>query len=133
MQVIEVVAAVISRGDGRILACRRGPGRAAAGLWEFPGGKVERGEDQKDALAREIREELQAGLLVGDLLTRNTTRVDDIQVDLACYRAVFSGDAPRESSDHDQMRWCSPAELCQLDWALPDVPAVELLTDQSRP
>lgn len=134
MQVIEVVAAVICRRNGQILACRRAPGRASAGLWEFPGGKVERGEDPRAALVREIHEELRADLRVGDLLTRSTTRVDDVQIDLACYRAGFDSDEPRDSTDHDVLRWISPSELHDLDWALPDLPAVQvLMQDQSRP
>ena len=57
MRRITVVGAVIVR-DGHILAARRGPKMSLAGLWEFPGGKVEPGEDPREALAREIREEL---------------------------------------------------------------------------
>lgn len=129
MQVIEVVAAVISRADSQILACRRAPGRASAGLWEFPGGKVEEGEDPRQALGREIREELGARLLIGDLLLRCTTRVDNVMVDLACYSAHFNGRESRQSTDHDEIRWLFRSELHELDWALPDLPAVQLLTN----
>lgn len=53
-----VVAAALVDVDGRVLVCRRPPGRHLAGLWEFPGGKVERGEAPEEALVRELREEL---------------------------------------------------------------------------
>ena len=53
-----MVAAVISDDEGRVLACRRAPHKSLAGLWEFPGGKVEQGESTHDALCRELREEI---------------------------------------------------------------------------
>ncbi|ROS72173.1 8-oxo-dGTP diphosphatase [Curtobacterium sp. PhB130] len=129
MQVIEVVAAVITRDDGEILACRRAPGRASAGLWEFPGGKVERGEHPRDALAREIREELQTEARIGGLVTRESTRVDSLLIDLACYRARIDSAGSLRSTDHDELRWVAASELVRLDWALPDLPAVRVLTD----
>lgn len=134
MQVVEVVAAVITRQNGEILACRRAAGRPSAGLWEFPGGKVERGEDPREALVREIREELGAKIAIGELVVRNTTEVNGVRIDLACYRSALDGDGPAESTDHDRMRWLSPADLHQLEWALPDLPAVRVVAAaQSRP
>ena len=72
---LEVVAAVIVE-DGRVLACRRSPLKDSAGLWEFPGGKVEEGESAQASLAREIREELGVDIEVGELLDRSVTVVD---------------------------------------------------------
>lgn len=69
---ITVVGAIFSRGE-EILACRRAPHKAAAGKWEFPGGKVEDGEQPQAALARELHEELGISAEVGDLLVRETT------------------------------------------------------------
>ena len=66
MQTIEVVAAIILK-DGKVLATQRGYGQWK-GWWEFPGGKIELGEGPREALAREIREELDASVEVGDLL-----------------------------------------------------------------
>src|SRR4051812_34973164 len=57
-EVIEVAAAVIQRGDGSFLLAQRPPGKVYAGYWEFPGGKIEPGEDGAQALARELHEEL---------------------------------------------------------------------------
>jgi len=131
---IEVVAAVAVRGDGTILACRRAAGRASAGLWEFPGGKVEHGESASDALEREIREELGVEGVVGDLVTRDVTLVGGVMIDLACYRMSFTTAEPSGSTDHDALRWVTPAELSTLNWAPPDLPAVSLLRgDQPRP
>lgn len=73
---LEVVAAVFTRGN-EVLACRRAPGRSAAGKWEFPGGKID--DDDNDspvaALVREIREELGLSITVGQLIDRSVARV----------------------------------------------------------
>ncbi|WP_158863108.1 (deoxy)nucleoside triphosphate pyrophosphohydrolase [Leifsonia sp. AG29] len=122
MNPIRVVAAVIS-DSGRVLACRRAPGKDAAGRWEFPGGKVEARESDEQALAREIREELGIEIAVGSLLDRSVTG----RIELACYRASLAGVRPSRSTDHDDLRWVAPAELGELDWADPDRPAVEAL------
>jgi 8-oxo-dGTP diphosphatase len=127
---VRVVAAVLAH-DGRILACRRAPGRAAAGKWEFPGGKVDANESPEDALGREIQEELGITVRVGPLLHRASTTVGATVIDLSCYRTTPTGDLPRESTDHDELRWLDPAELRTLDWAAPDIPAVEFLISEA--
>ncbi|RDV44147.1 DNA mismatch repair protein MutT [Leifsonia sp. ku-ls] len=128
VQPLLVVAAVV-RDGGRVLACRRAAGRDAAGRWEFPGGKVEPGEDPAAALVREIREELGIGIHVGALLDRSVTpRADGPAIDLACYDCTLAGPAPGSSTDHDALRWLPPERLAELDWADADRPAVRLLT-----
>ena len=128
VQPLLVVAAVL-RDGGRVLACRRAPGRDAAGQWEFPGGKVEAGEEPAAALAREVREELGVDIHVGALLDRSVTaRADGRTIDLACYDCTLDGTAPVSSTDHDALRWLPPAELTTLDWAEADRPAVRKLT-----
>ncbi|UFS57607.1 (deoxy)nucleoside triphosphate pyrophosphohydrolase [Subtercola endophyticus] len=104
-----VVGAVIAHG-GKVLCCRRAPGKASAGLWEFPGGKIEAGETPEQALAREIQEELGVPILVGDLVLRAITSVDGREIDLACYWATLQHDAPSASTDHDQVSGC-PEEV----------------------
>lgn len=127
MEPLEVVAAVLVR-DGRVLACRRAPGTDAAGLWEFPGGKVEQGESPEAALVREIREELGADILVGELVDRTVTESGGRSIDLACYRAKLTGELPTGSTDHDALLWVRTTELAALEWAPADIPAVRVLT-----
>jgi 8-oxo-dGTP diphosphatase len=126
MEPVRVVAAVLW-DEGRILACRRAPGRASAGKWEFPGGKIDAGESPEAALAREIREELGVEIEVGPLLNRASTAVGELVIDLSCYAARPIGGLPTSSTDHDELRWLPPADLRALEWAAPDLPAVEFL------
>lgn len=127
MPVLNVVAALIERGD-TVLACRRRPGKALGGRWEFPGGKLEPGESVRDALVREIREELGVEIDVLDELTTDETDHGDVVIRLVCLRARLRSVSPERSTDHDALRWVRRADLAGLDWAPADLPAVRLLT-----
>lgn len=125
-RVVEVVAAVIEH-DGLVLACRRRPGKAAGGKWEFPGGKLESGETTDEALVREIREELSVKIEVIGSLRTDDTAVGHSIIRLICLRARLLGAPPTESIDHDEIRWVRSVDLPTLDWAAPDLPAVREL------
>ncbi|MFB6612245.1 (deoxy)nucleoside triphosphate pyrophosphohydrolase [Agromyces sp. NPDC056379] len=127
---LEVVAGAIF-DEGQLFACRRAPGKAAAGRWEFPGGKIEVGEDPRAALARELHEELEVDVAVGDLLDRSQTRVGDVIIDLATYEVTLLDSRPVQSTDHDRLGWFDLNELVSLDWAEPDLPAVAALIARS--
>lgn len=125
---IPVVAAVMVR-EGLVFAVQRGPGRALAGKWEFPGGKVELGEDQREALSREIREELGCEVTVGDFLTTTEYEYDFGTVVLSTYYCTLSAGEPT-LSEHTDSVWLEPADLHTLDWAPADVPAVRMVAGQ---
>ena len=120
--IITVVGAVFA-SDDHVLAFRRKPGKSAGGKWEFPGGKVEPNESPQDALQRELKEELNVTVKVGDLIDRTSTPVGTNIIDLACYY-VTSEVTPSQSSDHDLIRWQHLDKIHELDWAEPDLPTL---------
>ncbi|WGX97944.1 (deoxy)nucleoside triphosphate pyrophosphohydrolase [Nocardioides sp. L-11A] len=129
---IEVVGAVIVR-DGRVLCAQRRPGGETGGLWEFPGGKVETGETTRQALEREIREELHCEIAVGAELTTTTHAYGFGIVTLTTFQCDLVVGTP-VLTEHAAVAWLPASDLLDLPWAPADVPAVELLVaaDRSR-
>lgn len=128
MTVQQVVAGVIyDRGDGKILRARRRKELRSGGLWEFPGGKVEDGETLESALARELKEELSAEVIVGEILTRTRSQTPHGSIELICIWAELVGPKPGCSSDHDQLAWSLPTDLPATGWCAPDEEAVSRL------
>jgi 8-oxo-dGTP diphosphatase len=124
--VIVVVAAVIEENDAFLLT-RRQKGVHLAGLWEFPGGKIDDGETHAAALTREIREELAADVDVGSLVFEITHEYDDRTVSLYFYRCTLKG-TPRPLLGQ-QMRWVPRAELATLGFPPADEALIRLLTE----
>lgn len=124
---IDVVGAVIIR-EGTILCARRGPTVAQAGMWEFPGGKVEPGERPPDALVREIREELGCLVEVGPRVTTTAHQYGFGVVSLTTHVCTLLHGEP-VPTEHAEIRWVAPTALPELDWAPADIPAVEILAD----
>jgi len=112
---VEVVAAVIIR-DGKILIGQRKRGGRHPLKWEFPGGKVEPGEDPRAALERELREELNVQAVIGDEMDSYEVRYSDgFRARLHFYYvAEFQGE-PR-NLDFEQIEWEQPARLPQYDF-----------------
>ncbi|HLR02112.1 MAG TPA: (deoxy)nucleoside triphosphate pyrophosphohydrolase [Virgibacillus sp.] len=123
MKTIPVVGAVIVK-QGKILCAQRGPTKTLPGKWEFPGGKIEESETPKDALKREIQEELTCTIEIGKQITRTTHMYEFGTVDLTIYygRIVSGTPVPTE---HSHLEWRWPQELPELDWAPADIPAVD--------
>jgi 8-oxo-dGTP diphosphatase len=106
---IHVTAGVIRKGDS-ILIARRGPTDRLAGLWEFPGGKVESGETPEACLRRELREELGIEAQIGRLLARVVHRYPEKTILLLFFEAQIQSGEIRPC-EHDATAWVSPAEM----------------------
>ncbi len=116
-----VVAALIQEGDRVLLDLRHeGP---LAGHWEFPGGKVEPGETEKQALRRELIEELGVEASVGDEVARSTDVSRDVEITLVLYEAVLRGQPT--AVDVEMIRWFSLDDLDELPMPPADRPLVE--------
>lgn len=122
---ILVVGAAVVR-DQHCLVVQRSAEMTTPLKWEFPGGKVEPGENPRDALRREIQEELGIEVEVQDHLARGFDRQPDRQIILDVYLARPAG-GEIELREHRQLAWCRTEDLDSLDWAKSDLPAVERL------
>ncbi len=120
-----VTAAVIER-DGRILCARRRPGLVAEGLWEFPGGKLEDGEDPRRGLERELEEELGVEAHAGEFLCAVPFAGSTASFELVVYRAELLSD-DFHLTDHDEVRWLAPEEMEESRFSKPDRPVVRML------
>lgn len=107
-KIIEVVAALIWQ-DGKFFACQRPEHKARGGLWEFVGGKVEKGEIKEAALIRECREELGVPVAVDDVFMDVTHTYPDITVHLTLFNARFTGEEPK-MLEHQAFMWVKPEE-----------------------
>ena len=124
MKTIHVAAAIIREG-GRIFATQRGYGEFKD-FWEFPGGKVEPGETPEEALVREIREELDTEISVGERAARVEYDYPEFHLSMECFFAeVVSGG--RGLKEHEAARWLSGEELDSVDWLPADLELIERL------
>ena len=126
---IEVVAAVIRRGD-RIFATQRGYGDWKD-WWEFPGGKMEAGETPQAALEREIREELDAEIRVGELLKTVEWDYPAFHLTLHCYWCSPASDE-LHLLEHEAARWLSAADLASVRWLPADEQLLPLISQTIR-
>jgi 8-oxo-dGTP diphosphatase len=120
-----VTAAVVER-DGKILVARRRKGLIAEGLWEFPGGKLEEGEDPRRGLERELEEELGVKARAGEQLCTVPFSGSLKSFELVVFRTELLSDDFR-MTDHDEVRWLAPAEMDEALFSKPDRPVVRLL------
>lgn len=118
MKTINVVAAVIMK-EGKVFATQRGYGEFKDG-WEFPGGKVEAGESPEEALRREIREELEVEVNVGDLIDTIEYDYPAFHLSMKCYACTIAGGSPH-LLEHEAARWLSADPLDSVAWLPADI------------
>ena len=128
MKTIRVVAAIIKEGS-RILATQRGYGDFEGG-WEFPGGKIEPGESPEDAIVREIREELEADVIVDRLVTNVVHDYGAFVLDMDCFLCHLGGEGIT-LTEHKAARWLDLSHIDDVDWLPADVKVVDALKEQA--
>lgn len=124
MKQIEVVAAIITQGS-YVFATQRGYGEWKD-WWEFPGGKVEKGEELCDALRREIREELATEITVGELLTTVNYDYPNFHLTMHCYLCKVERGS-LTLLEHEAAKWLSFDELDSVKWLPADEVVIEEL------
>ena len=127
MKTVHVVAAVIREGD-RIFAAQRGKGAQKDG-WEFPGGKIEAGETPQQALVREIREELDTGITVGDRLTTIEYDYPAFHLSMQCFWAAICDGEP-VLKEHAAAKWLRAEELDEVPWCPADLTIIPLIKEK---
>lgn len=128
---IHVAAAVIYNAEGRILIARRREGKSQAGMWEFPGGKLEEGENICDCLRRELVEEMDIEVEPYAFFGENEHAYGALHIRLTAWKARYVGGVIR-LTDHDDFRWEEAGRLEAYPFAAADVPFVRKLVLESR-
>lgn len=125
MRQIEVVAAIIRDAQNRIFATQRGGGDWKD-WWEFPGGKIEPGETPEAALRREIREELDTEIVVGELLHTVEWDYPKFHLTMHCFLCTVERGS-LTLLEHEAARWLAPTELASVQWLPADWEVIEML------
>jgi len=127
MKTLKVVAAIIRDGN-RVFATQRGYGDYKDG-WEFPGGKVEPGESPQQALIREIKEELDPEIVVGDLITTIEYDYPAFHLSMQCFWCQIVDGTPI-LKEHEAARWLDPDTLDSVAWLPADLSIIPLIKDK---
>jgi 8-oxo-dGTP diphosphatase len=123
--IIKVTAAILVK-DNKIIIAKRGPDDRLANKWEFPGGKVEINETPEQCLKREMKEEFDIDVSVGEYLGSSIFHYDHISIELMAYRTYWEyGEI--NLKDHDDFKWVSSEQLTEFDFAPADMVFVEKL------
>lgn len=124
MKTIHVVSAIICDGD-KLFATQRGYGDWKD-YWEFPGGKIEPGETPEEALHREIREELDAEIVIGDRAGVVEYDYPDFHLSMDCYYATLAG-GELVLKEHEAAKWLRRDELTSVNWLPADLSLIQRL------
>lgn len=119
----EVAAALIWK-NGKFLICQRPPHKGNALLWEFVGGKLEKGETHEDALIRECREELAVTVKVNEPFCEIVHTYPDITIHLTVFHAEITDGIP-QMLEHVDLRWIEPCEIDNYDFCVSAKPTLE--------
>lgn len=124
----KVIAAVFVAHDGKILVAQRAKKDSLYGKWEFPGGKLEDGETEIECLQREMREEFNINIQVGDYITSSFFEHRQLPYEMRAYW-VHSFTGELQLIEHHAIAWVLPSELSNYDMPDPDKPIIQKLLD----
>ena len=124
MKTLNVVAAIIKK-ENKILATKRGYGEFI-NMWEFPGGKIEADESQKEGLIREIKEELDCTIKPTKFALNLEYQYPTFYLKMACFEAVITEGTPR-LLEHNDARWLTREELDSVNWIPADLQIIDYL------
>lgn len=127
-RVINVVGAIIYY-DNKVLCAQRSEKMSLPLMWEFPGGKIEKNETDKEALIREIKEEMECDLIVDEKVTTTSHEYDFGIVNLTTYKCKLNDKLPT-LKEHKEIKWLELNKLTTLEWAPADIPAVKIITGE---
>ena len=129
MKHIEVVCALIQNEQGKIFCCKRGPGRALANKWEFPGGKIEQNETNEQALVREIKEELKSDIEVIRYVGVSNHEYLDIEKPFSITMYAYLCrlvNGSLELTEHIDSCYVDVNEMKTMDFAAADIPLIDI-------
>jgi len=129
-KLIKVVAAIIENEDNEILCALRSPAMTIPNTWEFPGGKIECNETLKEAIEREIKEELACEVEYIDIFNDSTHEYDKFKVNLITAKCRLIADIPT-AYEHSKLIWLRRENLLSLKWSPADIEAVKQLLTES--
>ena len=130
MEITNVVAALVWDGD-KFMICQRPAHKARGLLWEFVGGKVEKGESKADALVRECKEELDIIVEPRDIYMELIHEYPDITVRLTLYNAVIKEGEPK-MLEHNDIKWITPDEIPQFDFCPADEEILRKIIEDNK-
>lgn len=128
-KIIKVVGAIIENNNNEILCALRSPVMSTPNMWEFPGGKVKNNETLKEAIEREIKEELECNIEAISIFNDNTHEYDNFIVNLITIRCKLISGTPT-ANEHSKLIWLNKENLDSLKWAPADIPAVMQLISE---
>lgn len=123
---VDVVGAVIIKDD-KVLCGLRSEKMALPLMWEFMGGKIEGKETPEEALTRELKEELNIDVVVGEMVADTVYDYPTIIVHLTTYYATIVNNSKIVPTEHEKVEWIDVAEIEKLNWAPADLPTVDVL------
>ncbi|MBV4436319.1 (deoxy)nucleoside triphosphate pyrophosphohydrolase [Clostridium tyrobutyricum] len=126
---LKVVGAIIENEDKEILCALRSPKMSLPNMWEFPGGKIEQGETFKQAIEREIKEELSCIIEFIDVFNDSTYEYEKFIVNLITVRCKLVSGTPTKS-EHSKLIWMHRENLPSLKWSPADIPTMKKLLQE---